>query len=113
MPHDIHLEVLRDDGTQAAPGERGEIAVTGGRNPFAPLLRYRTGDFGHVDYSPCSCGDPMPRLLDLEGRVPVLIRSSDGTPVSTVDLSRILREHPLLLHEFVLHADRCAKRNKL
>jgi len=106
LPHDIHLEVLRDDGTQAAPGERGEIAVTGGRNPFAPLLRYRTGDFGHVDYSPCSCGDPMPRLLDLEGRVPVLIRSSDGTPVSTVDLSRLLREHPLLLHEFIQHADR-------
>ena len=106
LPHDIHLEVLRDDGTQASPGERGEIAVTGGRNPFAPLLRYRTGDFGHVDYAACSCGDPMPRLLDLEGRVPVLIRSSDGTPVSTVDLSRLLREHPLLLHEFVQHADR-------
>ena len=106
LPHDIHLEVLRADGTQAPPGERGEIAVTGGRNPFAPLLRYRTGDFGHVDYAPCPCGDPMPRLLELEGRVPVLIRSSDGTPVSTVDLSRLLREHPLLLHEFVQHADR-------
>lgn len=106
LPHDIHLEVLRGDGTQALPGECGEIAVTGGRNPFAPLLRYRTGDFGHLNYEPCSCGDLMPRLLNLEGRVPVLIRSSDGTPVSTVDLSRLLREHPLLLHEFVQHADR-------
>src|SRR5262249_32567775 len=49
---------------------------------------------------------PMPRLLDLEGRAPVLFRSSDGTPVSTVDLSRLLREHPLLLHGFTQHGDR-------
>lgn len=106
LPHDIHLEVLRADDTQCAPGERGEVAVTGGRNVHAPLLRYRTGDFGCADYTPCPCGDPMPRLLELEGRVPVLIRSSDGTPVSTVDISRRLREHPLLLHEFVQRADR-------
>jgi phenylacetate-CoA ligase len=106
LPHDLHVEALRPDGTQCAASERGEIAVTGGRNPFFPLLRYRTGDFGRLDFSPCACGDAMPRILDLEGREPVLFRSFDGTPVSTVDLSRLLREHPLLLHEFVQHADR-------
>ena len=36
----------------------------------------------------------------------VLIRSADGTPVTTVDLSRLLRQFPLLLHEFVQHSDR-------
>jgi phenylacetate-CoA ligase len=106
LPHDLHVEVLRPDGSPAAPGERGEIAVTGGRNQYVPLVRYRTGDFGRIDYSACACGDPMPRLVELEGRVPVLFRSSDGTPVSTVDLSRMLREFPLLLHEFTQHSDR-------
>jgi phenylacetate-CoA ligase len=106
LPHDIHLEVLRADGTAAAPGERGEIVVSGGRNPFAPLIRYRTGDFGRIDDAPCECGDPMPRIVDLEGRVPILFRAADGTPVSTVDVSRLLREFPLLLHEFVQHSDR-------
>ena len=96
LPIDLYVEVIRPDGSPAAPGERGEIAVTGGRNVFFPLLRYRTGDYGTIDYSACPCGDPMPRLLDLEGRVPVLIRSADGTPVTTVDLSRLLREFPLL-----------------
>ena len=60
---------------------RGEIAVTGGRNPFVPLLRYRTGDWGRLDYGRCPCGDRMPRLLDLEGRPPVVFRRPDGSPV--------------------------------
>jgi phenylacetate-CoA ligase len=105
LPHDIHVEVLRPDGTACAPSERGEITVTGGRNPFAPLVRYRTGDWGRLEYSTCTCGDPAVRIVDLEGRTPLLIRSADGTPVSTVDLSRILREYPLLLHEFTQRAD--------
>jgi phenylacetate-CoA ligase len=108
LPPDVHVEALRLDGSVCSPGERGEITVTGGRNPFGSLVRYRTGDWGRIDHAPCACGDPMPRLLELEGRVPVLIRAHDGTPVSNVDLSRILREHPLLLHEFEQHRDgRC------
>lgn len=106
LPHDLHVEVLGPDGTPVGPDERGEIAVSGGRNPFAPLVRYRTGDYGRIDYRPCPCGDPMPRILDLEGRAPILFRASDGTPVSNVDISRLLREFPLLLHEFVQRADR-------
>jgi hypothetical protein len=33
------------------------------------------------------------------------LRAGDGTPVTAVDLSRLLREFPLLLHEFTQHAD--------
>lgn len=101
LPHDVHLEALRPDGTVAAPGERGEVAVTGGRNPYLPLLRYRTGDWGRLDYARCPCGDPMPRLLDLEGRAPVVFRRADGSPVNPVDVSRVLREFPLVQHEML------------
>jgi phenylacetate-CoA ligase len=105
LPHDLFAEVVNVDGTRAEPGERGEITVSGGRNPLFPLFRYRTGDFGIMDASACPCGDPTPRFLELEGRAPVLIRSADGTPVSTVDLSRLLREFPLLAHEFTQYKD--------
>ena len=105
LPHDLFAEVVNPDGTAAKPGQRGEITVTGGRNPLLPLFRYRTGDFGILDHSACPCGDPMPRFLELEGRAPILVRAADGTPVSTVDLSRLLREFPLLVHEFIQHAD--------
>lgn len=105
LPHDVYLEVLRPDGSVADLGERGEITVTGGRNPFVPLLRYRTGDFGRVDFAPCECGDVMPRLLELEGRPPVLFRTPQGEPVNPVDLSRVLRDYALVQHELVQRAD--------
>ena len=47
----------------------------------------------------------MPRLLDLEGRRPVLFRAADGTLVNPVDVSRVLRRHPLVRHHFAQHAD--------
>jgi phenylacetate-CoA ligase len=88
-----------------AEGKRGELAVTGGRNPFLPLLRYRTGDWGRLDFSPCACGDPMPRILQLEGRAPVLFRSAGGVDVNPVDISGVLRAYPIVQHELVQRAD--------
>ncbi len=85
---DVHVEILRPDGTPAPFGERGEIAVSGGRNPYLPLWRYRTGDRGVLR----DVGGGEVRLLDLHGRAPVRFRAADGTPVGSVDVSRALRE---------------------
>jgi len=43
---DILIELLGPDDQPVADGARGEITLTGGNNPYLPLLRYRTGDFG-------------------------------------------------------------------
>jgi phenylacetate-CoA ligase len=106
LPHDLYVETLGADGAPTPEGNRGEITVTGGRNPFLPLLRYRTGDWGRIDHGECPCGDPTPRIVELEGRQPVILRSATGAVVNTVDVSRVLREFPLVQHEFVQKADR-------
>jgi phenylacetate-CoA ligase len=103
---DLFVEAVDLRGRPVRAGERGEITVTGGRNPFLPLLRYRTGDWGRLDFSPCPCGDPMPRLAALEGRAPVVFRAADGADVNPVDVSGVLREHPIVQHELVQRADR-------
>jgi len=105
VSHDLFVETLDPRGMAMPVGRRGEIAVTGGRNPFLPLLRYRTGDWGRIDYAPCACGDPMPRILELEGRAPVLLRSARGGDVNPVDVSGVLRAYPIVQHELVQRAD--------
>ena len=98
LPHDVHLETL-DEAGQPTAG-RGEITVSGGRNPYIPLLRYRTGDWGRIDFDPCPCGDAMPRLLELEGRAPVRFRSGKGAYIGTQDVATVLRRYPLVQHSF-------------
>lgn len=103
---DYFVEILNPQGGRAAAGEVGEITATGGRNPYLALVRYRTGDFAALDRSPCACGDPQPRLVRFRGRAAVRLVAADGTPVTPVDLSRVLREFPLVLHQFIQRSDR-------
>jgi phenylacetate-CoA ligase len=105
VSHDLYVEALDPRGMPVSSGERGEIAVTGARNPFLPLLRYRTGDWGRIDFAPCPCGDSMPRIVALEGRAPVLLRSADGGDVNPVDVSGVLRAHPIVQHELLQRED--------
>jgi len=105
LPHDIFVEALDAEGRPVPQGERGEVAVTGGHNPYVPLLRYRTGDWGRLEFSPCPCGEVTPRILDLEGRIPVFFRSAEGSVVNAVDIGRALRRFPVVQHEVVQRAD--------
>lgn len=96
LPHDLYVEVLRPDGSVCAPGERGEVTLTGGRNPFLPLLRYRTGDWAAMRFDGAA-----PTLLDLDGRPPVLFRTPEGALVNNVDITLAMR--PFALAQFSLH----------
>ena len=101
FPPDLYVEVVDDQGKPLPEGEPGEICVTGGRNPFLPLLRYRTGDYGRIVWS----GRELPCLLDLQAREPVSFLADDCAVISMVDVARIIREWPLVQHEFVQHPD--------
>lgn len=86
------------EGHPTAPGQRGEITLTGGYNPFLPLLRYRTGDYAALYYE----GD-TPYLVGLEGRPPVLFRALDGHLINNIDVSIALRPYTIAqyhLHQF-------------
>lgn len=96
LGHDVFVEILDPDDGPCPPGVRGEIAVTSGRNPFLPLLRYRTGDHAALAFS-----GRQPYLVDLEGRRPVVFRAADGRTVSALDVTRSLAHLPLT--RFALH----------
>ncbi|HLF03199.1 MAG TPA: AMP-binding protein, partial [Anaerolineales bacterium] len=92
----LYVEILESDGRPALPGARGEITLTGGFNPFLPLLRYRTGDYAALEFR-----EGRPVLIGLEGRPPVVFRAVDGRPINNVDVSNALR--PFAIAQFNLH----------
>lgn len=88
--HDMYVEILDPDGHAVAPGMRGEIAVTTPRNPFQPLLRYRTGD-----HAALVARDGEMALVGLQGRTPVTMRDTAGRLVNTIDVTHALRPFAL------------------
>lgn len=101
----VFVEVVDDRGRPCAPGERGEVTVTGGRNPVLRLLRYRTGDTAALAFGRCACGSTAPRLVGFAGRPPVVLRGARGGVVNPVDVSRVLHPFPIVQHQLVQRAD--------
>lgn len=98
---DLFIEILAADRDVAVEnGKVGEITVTGGNNPFLPLVRYRTGDFAILDFSK----DGVPFLSKVEGRAPVPFFNEQGKFVNSVDISRAMTH--FMLVEFTLHQNR-------
>ncbi|MBN1185730.1 MAG: AMP-binding protein [Bacteroidales bacterium] len=94
---DLFLEVFDMYEDIALPyGERGELVITGGNNPFLPLIRYRTGDFCKLKIE-----NGIPYLIDLEARLPVVFYKKNGQMINNIDISRALMYLPLA--GFTLH----------
>ena len=96
VPHDLYVEIVDREGIACPPGVRGEVVLTGGRNPFLPLLRYRTGDYAAMEFR-----GRVPILIDLEGREPVAFVSPEGELINNIDVTYILK--PFALAQFSLH----------
>jgi phenylacetate-CoA ligase len=83
----ICLEVLRDDGEPAAPGELGMIVVTDLTNMAMPILRYQIGDMGVLSDRRCACGRGLPLLERVEGRIADYVLTPQGRMVSGISLT--------------------------
>ena len=92
----LYVEIIDDAGRPVAPGQRGEITVTGGFNFCLPLLRYRTGDYGSLGTHPDG-----PVIIDLSGRSPVRFRTAARVWVNNIDVTHALR--PLAIAHFGFH----------
>ncbi len=92
---DLYVEVVDATGQVVEDGQVGELVVSGGRNPYLPLLRYRTGDRGRL----YSRADGCRVLEELEGRPAVPFWTVAGGVVNTLDVARILREHLVFVQQ--------------
>ena len=79
------IEILRSDGSPAAPGEIGRVVVTPLYNFAMPMIRYDLGDMAEVGTARPACGRGLPTLRRILGRYRNMFRYRDGTtawPVS-------------------------------
>jgi phenylacetate-CoA ligase len=104
LQHRLYVEIVDPWGRPCAPGERGEIVVTGGFNRYVPMLRYRTGDYASMEFR-----NRTPILKGLEGRSPVVFQGQQGQRINNIDVTLAL--WPLSIPQFRLHqnADRSLK----
>ena len=79
------VEIIKEDGAPAQPGEEGRIVATGLHNRAFPLLRYDTGDYAVQSGELCSCGRTLPLVEKLTGRINDRLLREDGKWVSGLD----------------------------
>ena len=57
-----------DSGAQLPDGAEGELVFSTLVKEALPLIRYRTGDIGSIETTPCACGRTSARITELRGR---------------------------------------------
>lgn len=73
-----HVRVLKRDGTDAAPGESGEVVITNLVNRATVLINYRLGDLAGFAANPCACGRGLRGLESLDGRADDMVFLASG-----------------------------------
>ncbi len=98
---EMAVEILDDEGEPVAPGQRGEITLSGGFNFCLPLLRYRTGDHAALEQRG---GEWV--LAGLAGRAPVRFRTEGGSYINNIDITHALKPYALPQYALLQRVDR-------
>ncbi len=66
----MYLEIIKEDGQPAMPGELGEIVVTELNNFAMPFIRYKIGDLATCvdEEEKCKCARGLPLIGEIVGR---------------------------------------------
>ncbi|TVO62887.1 phenylacetate--CoA ligase family protein [Denitromonas ohlonensis] len=91
---DIVVEIVDASGQVLPSGQSGEIVVTHLATRDFPFIRYRTGDIGVLDDTPCACGRGLPVLKEIQGRSTDFVIALDGTVMHGLSLIYVLRDIP-------------------
>lgn len=100
-----HVRILRANGDEALPGEKGEVVISNLMNRGTVLLNYRLGDIAALSHNRCDCGRTTHTLSELEGRVEDLILLEDGKTVHPRSVWSVFKEEPRVLQYQLIQLD--------
>ncbi|MFX0138426.1 MAG: phenylacetate--CoA ligase family protein [Candidatus Hodarchaeota archaeon] len=73
-----YIEILDDNENIVKEHEEGNIIITNLVNYGMPIIRYKIGDRGSLDFSQCPCGRGLIRLDNVFGRVVDVFKNEKG-----------------------------------
>ena len=76
-----YIEVLDKNNEPVREGDEGRVIVTNLYNYSMPLIRYEIGDLAILGPETCSCGQILPTLKKVNGRILEQFILKDGTTV--------------------------------
>lgn len=101
-PDVARIEVVRDDGTAASPGEIGRLLVTDLSNTLMPFIRYEIGDLAvAAESAACDCGRRAPHVERLVGRSRVEFITRSGKPAQPYSFMRFCDSLHIGNYQFV------------
>jgi phenylacetate-CoA ligase len=74
-----YVEVLDEQNRPVREGEEGKVVVTNLHNYSMPLIRYELGDMAILGPKRCKCGNPLPTLKEITGRIMDYFVKEDGS----------------------------------
>lgn len=81
LPANI-IEIVDENNNPVSPGQTGKVIVTNLFNYSMPLIRYQIGDMATLGPLECECGNPLPTLEKIDGRLFESFVLDDGTIIS-------------------------------
>lgn len=81
LPSSI-IEILNKNNDPVSSGDTGKVIVTNLFNYSMPFLRYQIGDMATLGPKKCKCGNPLPTLKKIEGRITDYFTLEDGTMIA-------------------------------
>lgn len=99
----VHIDII-DKNSKNIIDQEGDILVTNLESFVCPLIKYRLGDKGTILSTPCSCGNPLPLLKPVKGRISDSVYTPDNnTYIDGNYLNSIFDDYPLLFSQFQVY----------
>jgi phenylacetate-CoA ligase len=76
-----YVEIVNRNGEPVSDGENGRVIVTNLHNYSMPIIRYEIGDMAVLGPKNCSCGNFLPSLKKIHGRIEEQFITKDGNVV--------------------------------
>lgn len=77
-----YVEILDDQDQPVEEGKEGRVIVTNLHNYSMPFIRYEIGDMAVLGPEKCRCGNVLPTLKKVTGRITDHFVKEDGTIIS-------------------------------